>query len=128
MAVGQEIAHGTLCGRATVPCRHTRVAVWPPVTRVSRDTRVAVLCRRSGQEILDPREFMKRAREEMGAQGIDEYRANNPQGGTSSFAGQGQSLDGQSVGNPLAPPPQEHTITFWQNGFSVDDGARLAAV
>lgn len=76
----------------------------------------------SGQEILDPREFMKRAREEMGAQGIDEYRANNPQGGTSSFAGQGQSLDGQSVGNPLAPPPQEHTITFWQNGFSVDDG------
>jgi UBX domain-containing protein 1 len=82
----------------------------------------------SGQEILDPREFMKRAREEMGAQGIDEYRANNPQGGTSSFAGQGQSLDGQSVGNPLAPPPQEHTITFWQNGFSVDDGARLAAV
>ena len=76
----------------------------------------------SGQEILDPREFMKRAREEMGAQGIDEYRANNPQGGTSSFAGQGQSLDGQSVGNPLAPPPQEHTITFWQNGFTLDDG------
>ena len=81
MAVGQEIAHGTLCGRATVLCRHTRVAVWPPVTRVSRDTRdtrVAVLCRRSGQEILDPREFMKRARDEMGAQSVEAHRAANP--------------------------------------------------
>ena len=78
MAVGQQIALGTLCGRATVLCRHTRVAVWPPVTRVSRDTRdtrVAVLCRRSGQEILDPREFMKRARDEMGAQSVEAHRA-----------------------------------------------------
>ena len=58
----------------------------------------------------------------MGAQGIDEWRSNNP-GGTSSFAGVGQSLDGSSsVGQPIAPPPQEHTITFWANGFSVDDG------
>lgn len=76
----------------------------------------------SGQEILDPREFMKRARDEMGAQGVDEWRANNP-GGASSFAGVGQSLDGSSsVGQPIAGPPQEHTITFWANGFSVDDG------
>ena len=62
-------------------CRHTRVAVWPPVTRVSRDTRdtrVAVLCRHSGQEILDPREFMKRARDEMGAQSVEAHRAANP--------------------------------------------------
>ena len=63
-------------------CRHTRDrAVWPPVTRVSRDTRdtrVAVLCGRSGQEILDPREFMKRARDEMGAQSVEAHRAANP--------------------------------------------------
>eukprot|EP00320_Phaeocystis_rex_P003239 CAMPEP_0119069628 /NCGR_PEP_ID=MMETSP1178-20130426/24340_1 /TAXON_ID=33656 /ORGANISM="unid sp, Strain CCMP2000" /LENGTH=266 /DNA_ID=CAMNT_0007051405 /DNA_START=34 /DNA_END=834 /DNA_ORIENTATION=- len=75
----------------------------------------------SGQEILDPREFMKRARDEMGAQSVDEHNSNKP-AGTSSFSGTGQSLDGQSVGQPLAPPPQEHTITFWSNGFSVDDG------
>ena len=80
MAVGQKITRHTV-SRATVLCRHTRVAVWPPVTRVSRDTRdtrVAVLCRRSGQEILDPREFMKRARDEMGAQSVEAHRAANP--------------------------------------------------
>jgi len=77
----------------------------------------------SGQEILDPREFMKRARDEMGAQSVDAHQAANPAAGTSSFAGTGQSLDGQSaVGEPLAAPAQEHTITFWSNGFSVDDG------
>ena len=48
------------------------------MTRVTRDTRVAVLCRRSGQEILDPREFMKRARDEMGAQSVEAHRAANP--------------------------------------------------
>ena len=80
VAVGQQITRHTV-SRATVLCRHTRVAVWPPVTLVSRDsrdTRVAVLCRRSGQEILDPREFMKRARDEMGAQSVEAHRAANP--------------------------------------------------
>jgi hypothetical protein len=87
------------------------------------DTCLAVLLCGSGQEILDPREFMKRARDEMGAQSVDAHRAANPAAGTSSFAGTGQSLDGQSaVGEPLAAPAQEHTITFWSNGFSVDDG------
>jgi len=75
----------------------------------------------SGQEILDPREFMKRARDEMGAQTNEEYSADNPQG-SSAFAGTGQSLAGASVGAPLEAPPQEQTITFWQNGFSVNDG------
>ena len=78
--------------------------------------------RGSGQEILDPREFMKRARDEMGAKSVDEHNSNNP-AGSSSFAGTGQSLNSESaVGEPLAPPAQEHTITFWSNGFSVDDG------
>ena len=32
----------------------------------------------SGQEVLDPREFMKRARDEMGAQSVEAHRAANP--------------------------------------------------
>lgn len=65
---------------------------------------------------------MKRARDEMGAKSVDEHNSNNP-AGSSPFAGTGQSLNSESaVGEPLAPPAQEHTITFWSNGFSVDDG------
>lgn len=76
----------------------------------------------SGQEILDPREFMQRARNEMGAQQVDEYLANNPPPGSSAFSGQGQSLAGATTGQPVAPTPQEQTITFWADGFSVNDG------
>jgi len=76
----------------------------------------------SGQEILDPREFMERARNEMGAQGVDEWRAQQPTT-SSSFTGAGHTTGGESVaGAPTPQQPQEHTITFWQNGFTVDDG------
>jgi len=79
----------------------------------------------SGQEILDPtkpQDFMKRAREEMGAETIDQYRGNNPQG-SSSFQGVGHSLaSGSSVGEAAKPPEQEIMITFWKNGFSVNIG------
>lgn len=76
----------------------------------------------SGQEILDPTEFMKRARDEMGAQSVDDWRAQQPST-SSAFTGAGQALNGAAVDGAAAPkPPQEHTITFWQNGFSVDDG------
>jgi len=35
----------------------------------------------------------------------------------------GQSLSGESTQGEQQPErPQEHTITFWQNGFTVDDG------
>ena len=73
--------------------------------------------------MLDPREFMKRARDEMGAQTVGEY--NDAQGPppSSSFTGAGHTLAGESVQGATAPkPPEEHTITFYQNGFTVDDG------
>jgi len=78
----------------------------------------------SGQEVLDPREFMKRAREEMGAQSVDAWKAEGGgQAGPSSFTGAGQSLAGASVEGASAPkPPTEHTITFYKDGFTVDDG------
>lgn len=79
----------------------------------------------SGQEILDPtkpQDFMKRAREEMGGETIDQYRANNPQG-SSAFQGVGHSLaSGSAVGEAMKPPPAETMITFWKNGFSVNIG------
>lgn len=82
----------------------------------------------SGQEVLDPREFMKRARDEMGAQTVGEWREGQGPAPSSSFTGQGQSLNGASVEGAAAPkPPVEHTITFYQNGFTVDDGPLRAA-
>ena len=66
----------------------------------------------SGQETLDPREFMKRARDEMGAQTVGEQAAMGPPP-SSSFTGQGYSLSGASVDGGAAPkPPEEHTIVF----------------
>jgi len=76
----------------------------------------------SGQEVLDPRDLMKRARDELGAESHDEWRANQPSGST-SFTGAGQTLSGAHTEGEKPPAkPQEHTITFWQNGFTVDDG------
>lgn len=78
----------------------------------------------SGQQVLYPTEFMKRARDEMGAHTADEWRSAQPGPASSSFTGAGQSLSGQSVEGapPPAAPNQPHTITFYQNGFTVDDG------
>ncbi|PIA50582.1 hypothetical protein AQUCO_01200047v1 [Aquilegia coerulea] len=47
-----------------------------------------------------------------------------PSSSSRSFAGTGRLLSGEPV---AAPPPQTpeavvHTITFWSNGFTVDDG------
>lgn len=47
---------------------------------------------------------------------------------STSFTGASRMLSGEPV--PSAPPPQQqdqpqvvmHTITFWRNGFTVDDG------
>lgn len=65
---------------------------------------------------------MKRAREELGAESIDQHRSNNPQG-SSSFQGVGHSLaSGSAVGEAATPPAAETTITFWKNGFSVNVG------
>lgn len=76
----------------------------------------------SGQEVLDPRDLMKRARDELGAESVDEWKANQPNG-SMSFSGAGQSLSGERTeGEHAQSKLQEHTITFWQNGFTVDDG------
>jgi len=77
----------------------------------------------SGQEVLDPREFMKRARDEMGAQTVGEWQEGQGPAASSAFTGSGNTLSGDSVQGAAAPkPPEEHTITFYQNGFVVDDG------
>jgi UBX domain-containing protein 1 len=78
---------------------------------------------RSGQEVLDPKEFMKRARDEMGAQTVGEHQDAQGPPPSSAFTGAGQTLSGSSVDGGAAPkPPQEHTITFYADGFTVDDG------
>ena len=77
----------------------------------------------SGQEVLDPREFMKRARDEMGAQSVGEWRDGQGPPPSSAFTGQGQTLSGDAVqGGSVPQAAQEHTITFYQNGFTLNDG------
>lgn len=47
-----------------------------------------------------------------------------------AFSGMGRTISGepraqepgQASGPPPPPPPVFHTITFWRNGFTVDDG------
>lgn len=61
----------------------------------------------------------------MGAQSVDAWKAagGGQAAGSSAFTGAGQSLSGESVSGPSAPkPPTEHTITFYKDGFTVDDG------
>jgi hypothetical protein len=77
----------------------------------------------SGQEVLDPREFMKRAQQEMGAQSVGQWQDGQPPPPSTSFTGAGYSLNGaQEEGTQAPKPPQEHTITFYKDGFTVDDG------
>ena len=98
----------------------------PPLTLAAAPTsllRDVGGCRRSGQEVLDPREFMKRARDEMGAQTVGEWQDGQGPPPSSAFTGAGHTLAGGSVEGAAAPkPPQEHTITFYADGFTVDDG------
>ena len=78
----------------------------------------------SGQEVLDPADMMKKARDN-GAQTAAEYQQTQSDAAASSnaFHGAGVSLSGSTVDGQSTPPtPTEHTITFWKDGFSVDDG------
>lgn len=71
---------------------------------------------------------MKRAREEMGAQTVGEWREGQGPAPSTAFTGHGNTLSGQSVQGASVPkPPEEHTITFYQNGFTVDDGPLRSA-
>ncbi|KAJ1626894.1 SEP domain-containing protein [Pavlovales sp. CCMP2436] len=86
----------------------------------------------SGQQILDPREFMRRARDELGARSIDEYNAERS-GSAFDSLGAGRSLAAADAGDAAAAAEgaaegapagatQAHTITFWRDGFTVDAG------
>ena len=71
---------------------------------------------------------MKRARDEMGAQTVGEHAAAQGPPPSSSFTGAGQSLSGATVdGGAVPQAAQEHTITFYQNGFTLDDGPLRSA-
>lgn len=95
----------------------------------------------SGQQVLDPNEFMRHARDELGARSIEEYEAERQQAG--GGGGDGGAFEGLGAGRSLAdsgpppeagagegaqasPPPrpqaQVHTITFYRDGFTVDEG------
>jgi len=77
----------------------------------------------SGQEVLDPRELMNRAQKEMGAQTHAQWQDGQAPPPSTSFTGAGYSLNGaQEQGTQAPKPPQEHTITFYKDGFTVDDG------
>lgn len=77
----------------------------------------------SGQEVLDPREFMERAQKEMGAQSVGQWQEGQAPPPSSAFSGAGQTLSGaQQAGAAVPKPPTEHTITFFKDGFTVDDG------
>eukprot|EP00965_Chrysotila_dentata_P189205 6173200-Pleurochrysis_carterae.AAC.6 len=108
-------------------CRHTVcVALARTGGCVERPTREPCRCLAvcSGQEVLDPRDLMKRARDEHGAESAEEWKAGQA-AGSSAFTGAGQSLNGATTAGEQRPErAQEHTITFWQNGFTVDDGER----
>lgn len=46
-----------------------------------------------------------------------------PSSSTKSFTGTARLLSGEQVSAaPLPPEAVTHTITFWRNGFSIDDG------
>ncbi|XP_054817932.1 plant UBX domain-containing protein 4-like [Prosopis cineraria] len=78
---------------------------------------------KSGMLVQDPTkgnsvdDFFNQAR-----QSAVDVPSEHPQKST-SFTGAARLLSGETVHN-AAPPPEvvTHTITFWRNGFSVDDG------
>jgi len=66
---------------------------------------------------------MKRAQQELGAQTVGQWQEGQPAPSNTSFTGTGYSLNGtQEQGAQVEKPPTEHTITFYKDGFTVDDG------
>lgn len=82
---------------------------------------------RSGQLVQDPSkhndvdslfEQARRAGAEDGT--LDQHQ---PSSSSRSFSGRGRLLSGETPSAaPQQPEPEVHTITFWTNGFTVNDG------
>ncbi|KAL2632360.1 hypothetical protein R1flu_017046 [Riccia fluitans] len=90
---------------------------------------------KSGMMVQDPSKghrdvdtIFERARQFGARAGVVE--APPPPSKSGAFAGVGRTLtgepraqeEGQPSGPPAPPQPVFHTITFWRNGFTVDDG------
>ncbi|KAM1112809.1 hypothetical protein ACFX13_046479 [Malus domestica] len=83
---------------------------------------------KSGMLVQDPTKgsdvdsIFSQARQLAAAQGpLD---VNQPSSSSKSFSGTARLLSGETVPTAAPQPPETivHTITFWRNGFSVDDG------
>ncbi|CAB4304619.1 unnamed protein product [Prunus armeniaca] len=83
---------------------------------------------KSGMLVQDPTKgsdvdsIFSQARQLAAAQGpIDPHQ---PSSSSKSFTGTARLLSGETVPTAAPQPPEVviHTITFWRNGFSVDDG------
>ena len=67
--------------------------------------------------------IFSQARQAGAVEGSDDYFRPSSSG-TRSFTGTARLLSGETVA-PAPPPPPEvvtHNITFWRNGFTVDNG------
>ncbi|XWS75781.1 hypothetical protein CRYUN_Cryun01aG0121600 [Craigia yunnanensis] len=84
---------------------------------------------KSGMVVRDPSKhndvdsIFSQARQAGAVEGSDDYFRPSSSG-TRSFTGTARLLSGETVA-PAPPPPPEvvtRNITFWRNGFTVDDG------
>lgn len=67
--------------------------------------------------------IFNQARQAGAVEGSDDYFRPSSSS-TRSFTGTARLLSGETVA-PAPPPPPEvvtHNVTFWRNGFTVDDG------
>ncbi|KAE8664816.1 Plant UBX domain-containing protein 5 [Hibiscus syriacus] len=84
---------------------------------------------KSGMVVRDPSKhqdvdsIFNQARQAGAEEGSDDYFRPSSSS-TRSFSGTARLLTGETVA-PAPPPPPEvvnHTVTFWRNGFTIDDG------
>ncbi|KAE8728426.1 Plant UBX domain-containing protein 5 [Hibiscus syriacus] len=84
---------------------------------------------KSGMVVRDPSKphdvdsIFNQARQAGAVEGSDDYFRPSSSS-TRSFSGTARLLTGETLA-PAPPPPPEvvnHTITFWRNGFTIDDG------
>ncbi|KAA3458483.1 plant UBX domain-containing protein 4 [Gossypium australe] len=84
---------------------------------------------KSGMVVRDPSKhrdvdsIFNQARQAGAVEGSDDYFRPSSSN-TRSFSGTARLLSGETVAPPPPPPPEvvTHNITFWRNGFTVDDG------